>query len=153
MDAFSRPRIIDTHFPLTAFDILEMEGSVENTILLDDEEYKRFRHPQLQPLTGPIEPLSGYDLELLKQEIRIILLSFSENCFNKYYCVCILIQKVFKMFPFIIIFADKTSQLSLRQNHFVSLPLILLVGAGFCIFQVHTEKELGQHRKIENQRH
>ena len=59
MDAFSRPGIIDTHFSLIAFEILEMEGSVENTILLDNEEYKRFRHPQLQPLTVPIEPLSG----------------------------------------------------------------------------------------------
>ena len=57
------------------------------------------------------------------------------------------------MFPFIIIFADKTSQLGLRQNHFVSLSLILLVGAGFCIFHVHTEKEVGHHRKMEIQRH
>ena len=33
----------------------------------------------------------------------------------------------------------------------VLLSLFLLIGAGFCIFQFHTEKKVGHHREIGNQ--
>ena len=33
----------------------------------------------------------------------------------------------------------------------VSISLILLVVAGFCIYQVHTESKVGQHSKIKSQ--
>ena len=33
----------------------------------------------------------------------------------------------------------------------VSISLILLVAASFCIYQAHTEKKLGHHSKIESQ--
>ena len=34
----------------------------------------------------------------------------------------------------------------------VSLSLVLLVGASFCIQQAHTESKVGQHSEIKNQR-
>ena len=33
----------------------------------------------------------------------------------------------------------------------VSISLILLVAASFCIYQAHTEIKVGHHRKIRNQ--
>ena len=33
----------------------------------------------------------------------------------------------------------------------VSISLILLVAASFCIYQAHNEKKVGHHRKIKSQ--
>ena len=33
----------------------------------------------------------------------------------------------------------------------VSVPLILLVAASFCIYQTHTENKVGHHSNIKNQ--
>ena len=33
----------------------------------------------------------------------------------------------------------------------VSISLILLVAASFCIYQAHTENKMGQHREIKNE--
>ena len=41
--------------------------------------------------------------------------------------------------------------MSETKAFFVSLSIILLVAASFCISQAHTEKKVGHHRKIESQ--
>ena len=33
----------------------------------------------------------------------------------------------------------------------VSISLFLLVAASFCIYQVHTEKKVGQHKEIKSE--
>ena len=81
MDAGIRPGK-DTFSP-TTFDDLSMEGSVENPIVLDDEEYKENApHPSTPESVRPTEP------PMLQRSgafgARI------ENCFNKYYRVCVL---------------------------------------------------------------
>ena len=57
MDAVFRPRI-DTPFSPTTFDFLFMgDGSIENPIVLDEEEYKEDARPPTTPESArPTEP-------------------------------------------------------------------------------------------------
>ena len=56
LDAVFRPGI-DTPFPPTTFEDLSMEGSVENPIVLDEEEDKENAPPTTTPVSErPIEP-------------------------------------------------------------------------------------------------
>ena len=55
MDALVRPGI-DTLFPPTTFDDLPMEGSVENPIVLDEEEDKENAPPSTPESVRPTEP-------------------------------------------------------------------------------------------------
>ena len=86
MDAVFRPGI-DTPFSLTTFDDLLMgDGSVENLIVLDEEEDKENAPPPSTP------NLPGYrEVEPLGQELKMCPIMFLEICFNNYYCVCVLI--------------------------------------------------------------
>ena len=55
MDAVFRPGI-DTPFSPTTFDDLLMEGSVENPIVLDEEEDKKYAPPSTPESIRPTEP-------------------------------------------------------------------------------------------------
>ena len=55
MDAVFRPRI-DTPISPTTFDNLSMEGSVENPIVLDEEEDKNTPPPTTPASVRPTEP-------------------------------------------------------------------------------------------------
>ena len=69
VDAVCRPGI-DTHFSPTAFDELEMGGSAENPILLDEEEDKESSpHPKTTPVSErPTRPLHCGEVVHLEQE-------------------------------------------------------------------------------------
>ena len=91
MDAVFRPGI-DIPFPPTTFDDLSMEGSVENPIVLDEEENKENAAPP--PSTPesfrPMEPPGCREVALLEQELKMYPIIILEIRFNKYYPVCVL---------------------------------------------------------------
>ena len=64
MDAVFRPGI-DTPFSPTTFDDLSMEGSVENPIVLDEEEDKEINPP---PLSTSVSVPGCRKVVLLEQE-------------------------------------------------------------------------------------
>ena len=62
MDAVFRPGI-DTPFSPTKFDDLSMEGSVENPIVLDEEEDKEKAAPPAPSTTGSVRPTESPRLQ------------------------------------------------------------------------------------------
>ena len=99
MDAVFRLGI-DTPFSPTTFDDLSMEGSVENLILLDEEE-DLHQHPCL---SDPRNLPGCREVVILKQELKMYPIMFIEIWFNKYYRVCVLIHILIDVFHFIINF-------------------------------------------------
>ena len=70
-----------------------MGGSAEKPILLDEEEDKE-KSPS--PRTIPVSesnttPCIAEKLSILEQDLKMFLIMFAEFCFNRYYCVCVLI--------------------------------------------------------------
>ena len=92
MDAVFRPGI-DTPFSPTVFDDLLMgDGSVENPIVLDEEEDKENAPPPTTPESVRLnEPPDYWEVVLLEQEWKMYPIMSIETCFNKYYLVCVLI--------------------------------------------------------------
>ena len=92
MDAVFRPRI-DTPFSPTTFeDLLMGDRSVENPIVLDEEEDKEMLLLQQHPsLSDPPNIPGCREVELLEQEWKMYPIMFLEICFINYYCVCVLI--------------------------------------------------------------
>ena len=90
MDSLFRPGI-DTPFSPTVFDDLLMgDGSVEDPIVLDEEEDQQMlqEHPSLSDAPN----LPGCrEVELLEQEWNTYPIIFLEICFIICYCVCVLI--------------------------------------------------------------
>ena len=85
---------IDTPFSRKTFDDLSMEGSFENRILLEEEEdWENAPPPPSTPESvRPMEPPRlQREVELLEQEWKMYRIMFLEICFNRYYCVCVLI--------------------------------------------------------------
>ena len=93
MDSVFRPGI-DTPFSPTVFDDFLMgDGSVENPIVLDEEEDKEMllllhQHPSL---SDPLNLPGCREVELLEQEWKMYPIIFLEICFNNYYCISVLI--------------------------------------------------------------
>ena len=79
MDAVFRPGI-DTLFSPTTFDDLSMEGSVENPIILDEEEGKENARPPASTPESvrPTEPPRLQKFALLQHEWKMYLNVFSE---------------------------------------------------------------------------
>ena len=94
MDAVFRPGI-DNPFSPTTFDDLSMERSVENPIVLDEEEDKEKAPPPHAPSTlvyvRPTEPPRLQRSRALRETIENAPDFFREICFNKYYRFCVLI--------------------------------------------------------------
>ena len=68
---------IDTSFSPTAFDVLEMGGSAENPILLDEEEDKENTPPTTTPVSErPTLPLHCREVARLEQEEKSSALCF-----------------------------------------------------------------------------
>ena len=55
------------------------------------------------------------------------------------------------MFQFNVNFFENQSDMCETKTVLVSLPLILLIAASFCIYQTHTEKKVGHHSEIKDQ--
>ena len=92
MDAVFRPGIDTTFSPSTFDDLLMGDGSVENSIELDDEEDKRMLLLQQHPSLSDPQNLPGCrEVALLEQEWKMYQIMFLEICFINYYCVCVLI--------------------------------------------------------------
>ena len=82
---------IGTPFSPTVFDVLLMgDESVENPIVLDEEEDKENapKHPNLSDL--PNFP-DCREVELLEQEWKMYPIMYLDICLNKYCCVCFLV--------------------------------------------------------------
>ena len=92
LDAVFRPGV-DTPFSPTTFDDLLMgDGSVENPIVLDEEEDRKILLLQQHPsLSDPPNLRGCRKVELLEQEWKMNPIMFLEIFFIKYYCVCVLI--------------------------------------------------------------
>ena len=91
MDEVFRPGI-DTPFSPTTFDDLLMgDGSVENPIVLDEEEDKENAPPTTSESVRPTEPPMLQRIWLLEHEWKIYPIMFLEICFTKYYCNFVLI--------------------------------------------------------------
>ena len=93
MDAVFRPGIETPFFP-TPFDDSSMQGSVENLIVLDEEEHKENAAPP--SLSTPVSVRPKEPLKLQKScafgsRKKMCPTMFIEICFNKYYRVCVLI--------------------------------------------------------------
>ena len=87
MEAVFRPGI-DTPFSPTTFDDLTAEGSVENPIMLDEEEHKE-NAPPLPSTPDSVRRnlprnLPGCrEVELLEQQYKMYPILFLEICFNR----------------------------------------------------------------------
>ena len=90
LDAVFRPGI-DTPFSPTFFDDLSMEGSVENPIVLDEQEDKENAPSSTPESVRPTEAPGCREVALLEHERKMYPIMFLENCFNEFYCVCVLI--------------------------------------------------------------
>ena len=91
MDSVFRPGI-DTPFSPTVFDDLLMgDGSVENPIVLDEEQDKENAPPTTPVSERPTEPPRLLRSRAFGARIENVHDYFIENCFNKYCCVCVLI--------------------------------------------------------------
>ena len=83
---------IDTPFSPNTFDDFSMEGSVENPIVLDEQEDKENVPPPTRPsLSDPRNLPDCGEVALLQQEWKMYPIMFLETGFIKYYCVCVLI--------------------------------------------------------------
>ena len=92
MDAVLRPGI-DTPFSLTTFDDFLMgDGSIENPIVLDEEEDKEKAPPPTKPESvRPTNHTGCREVALLEQAWKMYPIMFLEFCFNRCYRVCVLI--------------------------------------------------------------
>ena len=91
LDSVFRPGI-DTPFSPTVFDDLLMsDGSVENPIVLDEEQDRENAPPTTPVSERPTEPPRLLRSRAFGAKIEMYPFMFIENCFNKYYCVCVLI--------------------------------------------------------------
>ena len=92
MDTVFRPGI-DTPFSPTTFDDFLMgDGSVENPIVLDEEEDKENAPPPTTLESVRLtEPPGCREVAVLEQEWKRYQIMFLEFCFIKYHCVCVLI--------------------------------------------------------------
>ena len=88
MDAVFRPGI-GTPFSPTTFDDLSMEGSVENPNVLDEKEDKENAPPSTPESVRPTEVPGCREVALLEQQWKMYPIMFLENCFNRYYRVCV----------------------------------------------------------------
>ena len=90
-DAVFRPGIDTPFSPKTLDDWLMGDGSVENTIVLDEEEDKENAPPPTTPeCVRPTEPPRLQRSRAFGARIENVPV-FLEICFIKYYCVCVLI--------------------------------------------------------------
>ena len=90
MDAVFRPGI-DTPFSPTTFDdLLVGDGSVGNPIVLDGEE-DRENAPSTRESARLTEPPRVQRSRPFGTRIEKFLITFMEICFNKYYCVCVVV--------------------------------------------------------------
>ena len=81
---------IDTPFSATAFDDLEIGGSAEDPILHDEEEEKEnFPPPTTPVLERPTQPPALLRSRLFGTRIENVPDFVIENCFNRYYRVCV----------------------------------------------------------------
>ena len=68
------------------------DGSVENPIVLDEEEDKKNAPPPTTPESfRPTEPPRLERSRDLEQDWKINPIMFLENCFTNYYCVFVLV--------------------------------------------------------------
>ena len=90
MEAVFRPGI-ETPFSPTTFDDLSMEGSVENPIVLDEEEDKENSAPTTTTPVSERPPETPWLLRsrAFEQERKMYPIMFTEYCFNNYYSVCV----------------------------------------------------------------
>ena len=85
MDAVFR-RGIDTPFSPTTFDDLSMKGSVENPIVLEEEEDRENAPPPTTPESvRPTKPPRLQRSRVLEQEWKMYPIMFLEICFIKFY--------------------------------------------------------------------
>ena len=92
MDAVFRPSIYTPFSPTTFDELLMDDGSVENTIVLDEEEDKENAPPPTTPESVRPTDLPGYrEVARLEHEWKMYPIRFLKNCFNRYYRVCDLI--------------------------------------------------------------
>ena len=148
MDVVFRPGI-DTPFSPTTFDDLSMEGSVENPMVLDEEEDKENAPPSIPESVRPTKPprlqrsrAFGARMENLRDYVfrnlfHLVLLCF---CFD-----------IFNMFHFFITFFKNWSDMCEIKAVAVSISIILLVAASFWIYQAQTENKVGHHSRIKSQ--
>ena len=91
MDAVFRPGI-DTLFSPTTFDDLLMgDGSVENPIVLDEEEDKENAAPTTPESVRPTEPPRLQRNWAFGARIENVPDYVYRNFFNKYYRICVLV--------------------------------------------------------------
>ena len=149
MNAVFRPGI-DTPFSPTTIDDLSMEGSVENAIVLDEEKDKENAPPPTTPeFVRPTEPPGLQKSRAFSPRMENVPDYLSKNLFHYLLlCLCFDINNVFH---FIRTFFKNHSDMCETKEVVVSISLILLVAASFCIYQPHTENKVGYYSKIKSQ--
>ena len=149
MDAVFRPGK-ETPFSPTVFDDLSMEWSVENTIVLDEEEDNENAPPPTTPESvRPTEPPRFQRSRAFGARIE----NAPDYVFRKFFhwvllCLCF---DIINVFHFIINVFNNKSDMCETKAVVVSVSLILLVAASFCIYQAHTQNKVGHHSKIKSQ--
>ena len=150
IDAVFR-RGIDTPFSPTTFDDFLMgDGSVENPIVLEEEEDKENAPPPSPPeCVRPTEPPRLQRSRAFGAGMENVPDYVFGNLFH-YLLLCLFFD-IINVFHFIINFFKSQSDMCETKAVVVSISLILLIAARSCIYQAHTENKVGQHREIKTE--
>ena len=149
MDAVFRPGI-DTPFSPTTFDDLLMgDGSVENPIVLDEEEDKENAPPQSTP--GSVRPTEPPRLQrsrafgARKENVPDYVY---RNLFQKL-LLCLCFDKIY-VFQLIKTFFKNWSDIC-EIKMVLNVAALLLAATGFCIYQANLEKKVGHYSEISSE--
>ena len=150
MDAVFRPGI-DTPFSPTSFDDLSMGGSVENPIVLDEEEDKEnvLPAPSTPESVRPTEPPRLQRGRLFGTRIENVPDYVYRNLFQ-YVLLFFLKKNIIKVLNFIVTFFKDQSDMCEFKTVLINAAL-LLAATGFCIHQANSERKVGHCSKIKSE--
>ena len=145
-------KIIHSRF-LSAFNDSEMGSLAENLILIDEEHDKE----NLLPL--PATPVSERPIRfpvVMTSSLWLKNWECSLNCLQKFawkfsinISMYVSLQTIIKLFHSLKIFFQKLVRMC--ETKTVVVSIIIRVAASFCIYQVHTEKKVGEYSHHKKQ--
>ena len=148
MDAVFRPGI-DTPFSPTTMEDLSMKGSVENPIVLDEEEdNEKAPHPTTPESVGPTEPLRLERSRAFGARIENV----ADHVFGNFFqyvlpCLIFIIHYNYCVIFYHNIFQKLVGHVRDKSGCRIDISS----STSFCIYQAHTENKVGHHSKIKIQ--
>ena len=144
------PPGIDTPF---AFKFWGFRDGFNDWKFFTDEEGNENSLPPSTPASDAKSFTGCWKILLLEQEFLNFLNMFLESCLKVFllvWCMWLYRKNVFLMFHFHHNLLQKAVRKTWSKNSSRSVFLILLVATSLRLYQVGTEKKVGQHCKIKN---